>query len=688
MKFSAFRLTVIAAVLCAVNLSSAQPFEPNWESLDNRPNPEWFRDAKFGIFIHWGVYSVPSYGRKGSYSEWYWNALHNPESETSKFHERVYGDDFTYQDFASMFKAELFDPDEWADIFSRAGARYVVLTSKHHDGFCLWPSPQSWNWNSVDCGPHRDLCGDLINAVRARSIKMGFYYSLYEWYNPLYLSDVDRYVDEHMLPQIKDLVTRYEPSIVWGDGEWDQSPSTWRSEEFLAWLFNNAPNSNEIVINDRWGHGTRFNHGGFYTTEYQPERAAELLRHGRDWEECRGIGASFGYNRNENIDNYRSVKELLQILINVVCHGGNLLLDIGPTADGRIPVIMQQRLLGMGEWLKVNGEAIYETRPWRFAEDGEKVFYTSKGDAVYAISLEWPGETLTLKHAGARKGTDIYLLGYSQPLQWKQSSKGLEISMPEKADPNLIASDAYVFKFVSQPVVSNIEISPAGGVLTDAQPKFEVTIQTDTDGAQIRYTLDGTEPGPKSKRYSKPFIVKDDAVVRAKAFKKDWIPSHEASVTFQSPVEPVSVSSSNLKPGLNYVYFEDDSLKWTKTADFKNATPQETGVVDRFSIESRKRNEHFGFRFDGYLQIPRDGLYTLYIESDDGSMLFLNDDVIIDNDGEHGPQEREIQIPMRAGVYRIAAAFHQGMGGSLLRVSYAGPGIEKQLIPADVLFHE
>ena len=141
-------------------------YEPTWESIDQRPNPQWFEDAKFGIFVHWGVYSVPSWGPKDQYAEWYWYFMEDKNSPTWQFHKEKYGEKFKYQDFAPMFKAELFDPDQWADIFKRSGAKYVVLTSKHVEGFCLWPAPHSWNWNSVDIGPHRNLAGDLINAVK------------------------------------------------------------------------------------------------------------------------------------------------------------------------------------------------------------------------------------------------------------------------------------------------------------------------------------------------------------------------------------------------------------------------------------------------------------------------------------------------------------------------------------------
>jgi alpha-L-fucosidase len=283
--------------------------EPVWASIDARPTPGWFEDAKLGIFIHWGVYSVPSFAPRSEvgiyarYSEWYWKRLTTPDMEGhaqfKAFHDRVYGPATRYQDFAPRWKAELYEPAQWAELFERAGARYVVLTSKHHDGFCLWPSAQSWNWNAADVGPHRDVAGDLVTAVRARGLKMGFYYSLYEWSNPLYLQDVDRYVDTHMLPQMKDLVTRYEPDVFWTDGEWDHPSSTWRSEEFLAWLFNESKVGKTVAVNDRWGKETRSRHGGYYTTEYglvhDQDASAEVIPH--PWEECRGIGHSFGYNR-------------------------------------------------------------------------------------------------------------------------------------------------------------------------------------------------------------------------------------------------------------------------------------------------------------------------------------------------------------------------------------------------------
>jgi len=447
MRCAALSFALVFATTLFPATAQETVYEPTWESIDSRPVPAWFDDGKFGIFIHWGIYAVPSWSPTDTYSEWYWNHMQKEDGETWKFQLKTYGEKFKYQDFAPLFKAELFDPAQWADIFARSGARYVVLTSKHHDGFCLWPSAESWNWNSVDVGPHRDLCGDLTQAVRERGLKMGFYYSLYEWFHPIYKSDVNRYVSEHMLPQFKDLVARYAPSIIFSDGEWDHPEEIWKSKEFLAWLYNESPCREEVVVDDRWGAKTRGRHGGYYTTEYgNIYNAPEDSFKQHKWEECRGIGASFGYNRNETIDHYASVESLVHLLVELVCKGGNLLLDIGPTADGRIPVIMQDRLVGMGKWLEVNGEAIYGTHPWRVFSEGDHVRFTAKEGALYAICLKWPGPELILESPKASGQVTARLVGYDQPLECETAEGKIRVTIPQLSVDEAPCRHAYVVK--------------------------------------------------------------------------------------------------------------------------------------------------------------------------------------------------------------------------------------------------
>lgn len=436
---------------------NAQTYQPNWESIDSRPIPQWFEDVKFGIFIHWGVYAVPAWapadadiGVYAKYSEWYWWRI-NDNSEAGKlfraYHNDMYGEDFEYQDFAPQFKAQHFNPDQWADVFKRAGAKYVVLTSKHHEGFTLWPSEQSWNWNSVDIGPHRDLCGELTQSVKEAGLHMGFYYSLYEWYNPLYHNNLEKYVDDHMIPQMKDLVTRYEPDILWTDGEWDHPSEKWKSTQFLAWLYNESTVKDRIAVNDRWGKETRGVHGGYFTTEYDMVHDREGVGEiERPWEECRGIGTSFGYNQIEDLDNYMTSDGLVDLLIEKVAGGGNLLLDIGPTADGRIPVIQQQRLLDMGAWLDINGEAIYESRKWEGAanNDTENVYFTKKGNDLYVLCTEFPEKPVTVK--GLKKAGEVSMLGYNSKIKSKKSGSNLTISVPEITPANFKGRYAWVFK--------------------------------------------------------------------------------------------------------------------------------------------------------------------------------------------------------------------------------------------------
>jgi alpha-L-fucosidase len=417
------RMLLLCLAFACTFTAVAQPYSPNWASLNKRGIPAWFHQDKFGIFIHWGTYAVPAYApvmpNSGySYSEWYWFRLHEKQKDFMNFHIKNFGADFTYPQFEQSFKAELFNPEQWADVFKRSGAKYVVLTSKHHEGYALWNSAEAdkaWGkpWNAVTGTPKRDLLGDLTDAVRAEGLKMGYYYSLYEWFNPLWLADKKRYVTEHMHPQFKDLVTRYKPSVIFSDGEWDISDTAWRSEELLAWLFNESPAKDSVVVNDRWGKNTREkNFGATYTTsEYGAGMNPDII-----WEESQGIGHSYGYNRNEQLDDYKTSRQLILLLVDVVARGGNLLLDIGPTADGRIPVIMQQRLIDIGNWLQVAGEAIYGTEAWKQPYQWSKGKREEKKGPSYMAGhdiskmVQPKGDSAYIEQFYTRKGKDLYCI--------------------------------------------------------------------------------------------------------------------------------------------------------------------------------------------------------------------------------------------------------------------------------------
>lgn len=361
----------------------SQSVEPNWESIKSRPYPQWFSDAKLGIFIHWGLYSVPSYCGLESYGEWYYRGLMVGDSSRVAFQKKNYGEDFEYSDFDKLFKAELFNADEWADLFKRSGAKYVLLVTKHHDGYCLWDSKHAPHWNSVEGGPKRNIVEELTKAVRKTDMKMGFYYSLPEWTNPLHIwmvsppDFIGRYVEEHMIPQFKELIGKYKPSMVFVDGEWYNTAEQWHAAELISWYYNLV--GDEAIVNDRWGHGADY---GFRTPEY----SAGITQTDRPWAECRGLGRSFALNRNEPLENYITSEQLIRHFAKLVAAGGGMTLNVGPAADGKIPLLQQERLTDLGNWLQINGEAIYGTRPYsKFYE--EKNVVLDRIDA--AVDFDW-----------------------------------------------------------------------------------------------------------------------------------------------------------------------------------------------------------------------------------------------------------------------------------------------------------
>lgn len=407
-------------------------YENNWQSLNNRPVPKWFGDAKFGIFIHWGLYSVPAYTGRGEYAEWYMQQIRNPEHPSRKFHDKTYGSFTKYEDFVSGFKAELFDADAWAKLFQKAGAKYINLVSKHHDGFCLYPSAYVWNWNSWDVGPHRDFCMELREAMEGTGVKFGVYHSVYEWFHPLYLKNPEEYALQHLHPMLKDLIERYQPWTLFTDGEWDHPSEVWHSTEFLTWLYNESSVRDFIVPNDRWGRETRGHLGGNFTTEYgyiSGNQRIEDIVLDRPFEECRGIGKSFGLNRIETTDDYMSAKELLNTLCSLVAKGGNFLLNIGPAADGTIPVIMEERLLQMGSWLDVNGDAIYGTEIYT-KEPQESIYYTKKGDKIYAILTRFPFGAVTLDKVPYSPYLKAKLLSHPAEITVREDNGKTELVFP------------------------------------------------------------------------------------------------------------------------------------------------------------------------------------------------------------------------------------------------------------------
>lgn len=451
------------AVTAVASPSRDRRYTPDWSSLDTRPLPSWFDEAKIGVFLHWGVFSVPSFG-----SEWFWHNWHEQRVPYVEFMRRNYRPGFTYQDFAPLFTAEFFDPNRWADIFAKSGAKYVVLTGKHHEGFTLWPSDVSWNWNAKDVGPHRDLVGDLADAVRRRAgLRFGVYHSMMDWYHPLYLADKASGFESSLfpptkaIPELMEIVERYEPDIVWSDGEWEAPDTYWNSTAFLAWLYNDSPVRSYVVVNDRWGKGVRCKHGDFFNCDDQFNPGV-LQPH--KWENCLPIDqGSWGYRRDANLSDYRTIGQLLDILASTISCNGNLLINVGPTKDGIISPIFEERLTQLGQWLSVNGEAVYGSKPWKYQNDTAtpNVWYTAKDDVVYVFVMRWPkNERLYLESLELLPQSRVTMLGLptAQEFAWtsvqytgdapnsRAAQKGTVVSFPKLTPDQLPTPWAWVLK--------------------------------------------------------------------------------------------------------------------------------------------------------------------------------------------------------------------------------------------------
>jgi alpha-L-fucosidase len=445
------------ALPLALSLATAQ-------EVPKHELPQWYDDAKLGIFVHWGLYSVPAWApptgelgkvpfavwfKKNPYAEWYLNTMKIKDSPTWEHHVQTWGADFKYEDFAPLFikQSRQWKPDEWAAVFAATGARYVVFTTKHADGYPLWPTAVKHPHLKIDhLAAERDYVGELTKAVRARGMKMGTYYcGGMDWsFVPdpvLTIADVYRTVpqseeyikvaDAHW----RELIERYQPDVLWNDISY---PKNGDFNGIVSAYYARKPDG---VINNRFGRGN--DKADFTTPEYTSFKNIVPKK----WETCRGLGYSFGYNQAEGPQDMLAPAQLVRLLVDIVSKNGNLLLNVGPAADGSISTLQLERLRALGEWLKVNGDAIYATRPWARPEGrtkaGEEIRFTRKGEVVYAILLSRPKEaSVAIEDLQPAPGSKIRLLGNEKALEWAQEGVDLVVKLPA----SLPDSYAYALK--------------------------------------------------------------------------------------------------------------------------------------------------------------------------------------------------------------------------------------------------
>jgi len=462
------------------------PFLPNWESLKSYQVPEWYQDGKFGIFIHWGVYSVPAF-----VNEWYPRTMYEQGSREFQHHVTTYGpqDAFGYKDFIPMLTAEHFDPEAWAQLFQEAGAKFVVPVAEHHDGFAMYETALN-RWNAKELGPERDVTGDLAAAVRRQGLVFGVssHRAEHWWFfdggrkfpsdvqDPEYADlygpaqpvkdqadaeegDVSEEFLEDWLARTCELVDKYQPQLVWFDWWIQTRPFKPYLQQFAAFYYNRGV---------EWGKGVAINYKykAFEegTAVFDVERGQLSGIRPQLWQNDTSVSkSSWGYTVGQD---YKSADSLIGDLVDIVSKNGALLLNVGPRPDGTIPDEEQAILRRIGQWLTVNGEAIYGSRPWhtfgegptsieegaftdtkRLPFTGQDIRFTTKGDTLYAVALAWPGQTLIVKSlsstdAGAFPIRAVSLLGDEKLLPFEQVADGLHVPLP----PAAVGEYAFTFK--------------------------------------------------------------------------------------------------------------------------------------------------------------------------------------------------------------------------------------------------
>ena len=450
---------------------AAGPFQASWESLEKYAVPEWYLDAKFGIFIHWGVYAVPAFG-----SEWYPRNMYQEGSNEFKHHVATYGPqtEFGYKDFIPKFKAEKYDPSHWAELFKSAGAKFVVPVAEHHDGFPLYDCGLS-EWCAAKMGPKRDLIGDLAAAVRKHGMLFGAsshraehwwffdggmkfpsdvqdarYAGLYGPAQPEKGAPPNKEFLDDWLARTCELVDKYQPQLVWFDWWIEQPVFKPYLQQFAAYYYNRGV---------EWKRGVAINYKNeafpVQTAVFDVERGQLAGIRPHFWQTDTSISKnSWGYVGHQE---YKTAGEIVGDLIDIVSKNGALLLNIGPRPDGTIPEPEEKTLREIGQWLAVNGEAIYSTRPWKeFGEGptevvagsfndtkrqpftGQDIRFTTRGNTLYAIALAWPGEQFTIKSLGSASPhvsgevSAVTMLGHNSKLEWSRNANGLTVKLPAR----------------------------------------------------------------------------------------------------------------------------------------------------------------------------------------------------------------------------------------------------------------
>jgi alpha-L-fucosidase len=633
----------------------------------------WWREARFGLFIHWGLYAIPAgkWGNQTGHGEWIRDTAHIPVQE--------------YEALLAKFNPVKFDADQWVKMARDAGMKYIVITTKHHDGFCLFDSKQT-DWDVMSTPFKRDIMKELSEACAKQGIRQCWYHSIMDWHHPDYLprrgweetsrpaagAQFDKFVN-YLHAQITELLTKYGPiGVMWFDGEWE---STWNHEygkplyELCRKLQPNVIVNNRVDVgrSGMMGMTTEDDRAGDFGTPEQ--EVPPMGMPGVDWETCMTMNNHWGYNAYDK--DFKSSRQLIRTLCDVASKGGNFLLNVGPTSEGEFPSESVQRLHDIGAWMKVNGNAIYGTvaGPFRQLSWGRCTMRVTGGNStLYLHVFDWPKNgRLIVPVLGSDPKSAKILAEQKHRVGIERVGPDVVLQVPATAPNNDCTVIALTF---------------AGGPVVYAEPEIHaphttiyhpIQVEIETGSSQIvaRYTTNGSDPESSSPAYSSPLTIRGGDILKVRSYHGGKPVSGIVKKVFLPATLWPSTPAVGTKPGLSVEGFDGN---WDALPKFSALKAKWVVVSPIVSLPKPMRKELFGLRFSGYINVPADDVYHFALASDDGSRLTIDGNVVVDNDGLHSMLRKDGFAPLARGLHRITIEWFNKTGGADLSLEWAALG--------------
>ena len=635
---------------------------------------DWWKDARFGMFIHWGLYSIPAGewdNRKtkiGETTEWIQCYMKIPVAD--------------YKALAARFNPAQFNADEFVRLAKDAGMKYIVQTSKHHEGFAMFKSSDPFN--VVDATPYKkDIVKAMAEACKKYGMHFGLYYSqAQDWnhpggaacsghWDPAQDGSFDKYLDEVAVPQIKEILSTYQPEILWWDTPCEMTKE--RAAKFEP-IIAKYPN---LIVNNRLCPGIE---GDLET----PEQFIPATGYpGKNWESCMTMNGTWGFGANDH--NWKSSEVLVRNLVDIASKGGNYLLNVGPTSAGLIPDPSIERLREIGSWMKINGEAIYGTAasPFKKLDWGRcTVKKTAEKNFLYLHIFDFPVDGILRLPGLASKIDAAYeLKNKTHKLNVESAGNYLKVNV-SKVEKEKYAT-VIVLETSDEVVVYNGPEIHAEYSIFIGKAEFRIT--SDIPEAEIRYTTDGSVPNTNSAKAEQMNTIAAPAsfTVKALCFIGGNAVSGLSELHLSKEKTISAVPLQNCKTGLQYSYFEG---AWGQLPDFSDLKPLDQGITQNIDLTMKKRGADYGLVLKGYLQVPETGVYQFLLTSNDGSKMIISGKTL-DNDGLHGMEGKSMDIALAKGLHPVEIQYFQAGGGDGLKLEWKTEGKDFTVVGKSYLFH-